>query len=496
MCLATGLVIFRAAGPMFFAGAFNSDQAITGLMAPHLVEGRALPVFTYGQNYQLAVQAWMAAPLFKLFGPSVFLLRLPLLLANLALAVLLIRLLRRELGLRPWMSLLVATPFVLAPPGTSMQFLEPSGGTIEPLLLVPVLWLLQRHPLRFGTVLAIGFLQRVFTIYALGALVLVQIADGSFFSRATLRRHLRSAIAFAAVLQTVALVRLRAGSDYGPSSPAALVELPTSLSGATASNVNEALGRFCWDPGLLPQRIISLLGDHLATMFGGRRMPLADLVVEVSGQQGVDGLWLLVGGVLALVIARLAWLTARGDARPWRGRPQFGLYLFLTGVIAGGVLVTSRCGPLDVLTLRYSLHTVLAMTGLVGCYLVTEPARGPRRVVVAVLAVWALAGAWGHGRLLTEFVRDPPQDQNRLLARYLVDNDIRYGYADFWDAYSTVFWADEQVILTSTSVVIIKEYEWLASQHLDEAVWIYREPCEGGTRVTEVHYLCGPRPDE
>ena len=492
MCLGAGLVVFRSAAFMFFEGAFNSDQAVTGLMATHLIEGRAVPVFKYGQNYQLAVQAWMAAPLFKLFGPSEFLLRLPLLLVNVGLGALLIRLLQRELGLGARMALLVATPFLLAPPGTSMQLVEPSGGNVEPLLLVPVLWLLRRHPLTVGAILAIGFLQRVFAVYAVGALLLVELADGSLFSRATMRRHVRSGLAFAAVWQTVALVRAWAGSDFGPSSPGARVDLPALATGATASNVNEALGRFCWDPGQLPHRVAQLFGDHLATMFGGRRVQLSGLGVPSSSEQGVEGLWLLVGGALLLVIARLVWLTLHGQARPWLGRSQFGLYLFLTGVLTGGALLTSRCGSLDVLTLRYTLHTVMAVSGLVGCYLVTEPSRGPRRVLVAVLVVWALAAVWGHGRLLAEFMRDPPRDQNRALARYLVDHDIRYGYADYWDAYSTVFWAGERVILASTTVVFIKEYERLAFEHLDEAVWIYREPCEGGTQVTQVHYLCGP----
>lgn len=64
-------------------------------------------------------------------------------------------------------------------------------------------------------------------------------------------------------------------------------------------------------------------------------------------------------------------------------------------------------------------------------------------MVVSMLAVWALAAVWGHGRLLAEFVRDPPQDHNLALARHLVDHEIRYGFAYYWDAYSTVCWADE-----------------------------------------------------
>lgn len=492
LVVAAILVLLRTAVFLFFEGSFNSDQAVTGLMTTHLIEGRAFPVFKYGQDYQLAVQVWMAAPLFMLFGPSEFLLRLPLLLVNIGLATLLIQLLQRELGLRPWMALLVATPFLLAPPGTSMQLVEPSGGNVEPLLMVPLLWLLRRHPLTFGAVLAIGFLQRVFALYALGALLLVELADGSLFSRATATRYLRSAFAFAAVWQTVGLVRAVAGSDFGPSTPVARVDLPALTSVAASSNVNEALGRFCWDPGGLPHRVVQLFGDHLATMFGGRRVQLSGLGVPSASEQGLDGLWLLVGGVLLCALARLLWRTARGQIRPWHGRPQFALYLFLTGVLTVGALLTSRCGSLDIHTLRYTLHTLLAVVGLVGGFLATESSPGARRLVVAVLTVWTLAAAWGHGRLLAEFRRDPPQDYNRVLAEYLVEHDIRYGFADYWDAYSTVFWADEQVILASTTVVFIKEYEQLALDHLDEAVWIYREPCDGGLRITEIHYMCGP----
>jgi hypothetical protein len=135
--VAAVLVVLRTAVFLFFEGSFNSDQAVTGLTTTHLIEGRAFPVFKYGQDYQLAVQVWMAAPLFILFGPSEFLLRLPLLVVNIGLATLLIQLLQREFGLRPWMALLVASPFLLAPPGTSMRLIEPSGGNVEPLLMVP-----------------------------------------------------------------------------------------------------------------------------------------------------------------------------------------------------------------------------------------------------------------------------------------------------------------------------------------------------------------------
>jgi hypothetical protein len=190
-------------------------------------------------------------------------------------------------------------------------------------------------------VLAVGFQQRVFAVYALGALLLVELADGSLFSRATATRYLRSAFAFAAVWQSVGLVRAVAGSDFGPSSPIAHVDLPVLTPTAASSNVSEALGRFCWDPGGLPQRMVQLLGDHLAIMFGGRSVQLSGLGVPSASDSGIDGLWLLIGGVFLGALARLLWRTAHGQIRPWRGRPQFALYLFLTGVLTVGALLTS-----------------------------------------------------------------------------------------------------------------------------------------------------------
>ena len=49
---------------------FDSDQAVFGLMAKHLIEGRAFPLFLYGQTYLLAVDAWAAVPMFLVLGPT------------------------------------------------------------------------------------------------------------------------------------------------------------------------------------------------------------------------------------------------------------------------------------------------------------------------------------------------------------------------------------------------------------------------------------------
>lgn len=57
----------------------NSDESTMGLAAMHIAEGRELPVFFYGQHYMGTIDAYLAAPLFVAFGPSIVALRLPML---------------------------------------------------------------------------------------------------------------------------------------------------------------------------------------------------------------------------------------------------------------------------------------------------------------------------------------------------------------------------------------------------------------------------------
>jgi len=491
--IATALVLLRSAIFVFFDAVFDSDQAIVGLMAKHLGEGRALPIFTYGQDYQLAIEAWLAAPLFWLFGPSVLALKLPILVINIGLALLLIALLERDMGVRPSIGLLVASLFILTPPGTAIYFLEASGGQVEPLFAVLLLWVTRHRPLTFGTILAFGFLQRVFTAYALGALVLIEIFDRSLFSAAGIQRKIKAAVAFTAVWQIVGLVRGQAGSAWGPATSGAYAGLPVPTSDGAALNVGFLLERFCFDAVSLPQSLASFAGPFLSTMFGGHREPLVDLAVPNSGTQGVDGLWWLLGGALVLALGRVVWTAARSELRPWHPRAQFATYLVLVGAQSSLVYVVSQCGQISAMTMRYTLITVLGAIGIIAYHALVETSRPLRRLTLGVVAIWAVVSLWGHTRLLAEFLRDPPVNNRQQLADYLVANDIRYGYADFWDVYSTVFFADEAVILSSTSVWFIQEYEWLVQNHRDEAVWILREPCDGGTRVTDAHYVCPPR---
>jgi hypothetical protein len=113
---------------------FDSDQAIIGLMAKHLAEGRAFPLFFYGQSYMLGVESWFAAPFFWVGGPTVASLRVAMVALNLAAATLMITWLWKSAGLRPLLGLVASLFFVIAPPFTSALLVEAQGGSIEPFI--------------------------------------------------------------------------------------------------------------------------------------------------------------------------------------------------------------------------------------------------------------------------------------------------------------------------------------------------------------------------
>ncbi|NUT34832.1 MAG: hypothetical protein HOV79_17385 [Hamadaea sp.] len=55
----------------------NSDEATIGLAALHIWRGEDFPVYFYGQHYMGTIEAYLAAPLVGLLGPTTLALRLP-----------------------------------------------------------------------------------------------------------------------------------------------------------------------------------------------------------------------------------------------------------------------------------------------------------------------------------------------------------------------------------------------------------------------------------
>ncbi|MEV0006105.1 DUF423 domain-containing protein [Micromonospora sp. NPDC050980] len=108
----------------------NSDEATMGLAALHIARGDDFPVWFYGQAYMGTLEAYLAAPLVALAGPSVLVLRLPTL-ALYALFLLLSWRLTRRLGGDRWYALLVVAVLALGSDRVVKNQLIAGGGYPE-----------------------------------------------------------------------------------------------------------------------------------------------------------------------------------------------------------------------------------------------------------------------------------------------------------------------------------------------------------------------------
>jgi hypothetical protein len=457
--LAVLLVLVRAATFALVEGiVFNSDEALYGLMAKHLSEFRAFPLFSYGENYQLAVESWLTAPFFWLFGPSVLVMKLVLVLLNLTVTVTLMQLVARELKLRPALAFLAVLPFIMPTPVVAGSLMENSGSATDPLLYVAFLWALRRRPFAFGALLMFGFLHREFTIYAVPALVLVKGLDRGMWTRATAKWAAWAASGSALVWLFIDLVR-------------------RSLEGFSAVEQAEMLvNHVCWVPAELSARVGHVFTVVLPTLVGSVGLRLHDFSMRNAAVTGGFALvgW-AVAGAMVLMLARLAWTLRRAER--W---PGFGLFLALVGCFALAAYPLS-CNLVFGLppVVRYVHLALFLPIGCFAAFMACERSKYLRTAVVGVFLLWGSVNLVDNlGVMRTAYV-NPEPDPHRELTDYLVSHQIRYARAGFWDAYIVDFLSGERVIVDSIYPFRIPEYRRLVEQHATEAVNIVRMPCQG-----------------
>ncbi|MEV6367710.1 hypothetical protein AB0L86_12540 [Micromonospora musae] len=121
---------YRLALLAFDAPETNSDEATMGLAALHIARGQDFPVWFYGQSYMGTLEAYLAAPVLALTGPSVFGLRLVTVALYAAFALLAWRLTLRLTGDR-WFALLVVVLLALGSDRIVKNQLIAGGGYPE-----------------------------------------------------------------------------------------------------------------------------------------------------------------------------------------------------------------------------------------------------------------------------------------------------------------------------------------------------------------------------
>ncbi|WP_410812020.1 ArnT family glycosyltransferase [Micromonospora sp. 067-2] len=132
-------IAYRLVLTLYTVPVSNSDEATFGLAALHIGQGRAHPVFLYGQHYMGMLESYLAAPLVALTGPSWPVLRLPMLALYAVFLYLIHRLTRRLCA--PWFATLVVGLLALGPERVVRDQLSVVGGRpeVKPAVLLMLL---------------------------------------------------------------------------------------------------------------------------------------------------------------------------------------------------------------------------------------------------------------------------------------------------------------------------------------------------------------------
>lgn len=415
--------------PLLNARSTNSDAAIVGLQAMHVLRGELSP-FLWGSGYQTSADAFVAAGFFAIAGPTPFALMLSALTLHVFATWLVFATLRRAFD--PWTSLLLSLPLVFTPSSIHTYALYPPRQ-LSITLAIAALWAIdgavhhRKQPSRW---LALGGL-----LYGLAVsadpypMVLAPIVLG-YGMLVALERPSRRVppfgIALLAGLVPFALVHRAAGARSGP------MGLTTSV----LSHNWDLLVRECL-PWALSYKV------HYARNvmdYHPWEAPIAVQAVQITGA--------IV--VAAIVATGLSAVFVRTIPAPIR---RLGFIGAMTYPVAIGAFLVSVM-VMDHFSMRYLavLTSMLPFASMPAAWLL-----GGRRfaVVIAPHLVAAALGGWvGYGpfvRGAVPVLETPELRDDYALFDLLRARGITYAEADYWASYRLTFLFGERIVVVPTN---------------------------------------------
>ncbi len=413
------------------AGAFtfHSDEAIVGLMARHMLQGREFPIFFYGQAYMGSLDAICVAAGFALFGESVHTIRLVQAVLYLGVVASTFWLGWRLSG-RRWVASLAGLMVAVPPAVLTLYTAVSLGGYNETLILGNLILVFSYEAAHthadsrwrwalLGALAGLGWwVNGLIIIYWAPAALLMM-------RRFALRRVPRYLLAF-----VFAMVLSAPWWQYN------------------FSHNNAAIEVFIGNPGggfnVIPpaHRLIGLvfLGFPAVT---GTRYPW---------EQGYFALPVAVVGGMFYAALRLWWIRQR---RPVLRPDARGLLLGLLGLFCL-VFVGSAFGADP--TGRYFLPLAAPLAVLAAAAL--DDLRAARRTLahglaVGLLSFYLLGNAVAAVRRPPGFTPqfDPithiPRGHDQELIDFLLANGLTRGYGSYWVVYRLAFLSGEKIVLSA-----------------------------------------------
>lgn len=428
LAILSASILFRLP-PLINAPGTNSDAAIVGLQAMHILRGE-WSWFLLGSGYQTSVDALVAAIFFALTGPSPFWLMASTLLGHIVLTWLVFSTLRRKLS--PWLAALVVLPLVFAPDPVHTYVLYPPRQASLTLVFLSF-WLLDRA----------ASARRPLAAFGLGAAVAALACFADPY-----------ALLF---LPGVGLHLLLAAMDGAPPRPLLLRRIGAGLVGLVVGfgpywllthSKGASRGQTSLSTALIPHNLDLLRNDCLPWLLSTKVFAAKHMSDYAPWETGAPYHGFQLVAALLLVLGLLSGgLLFFRRSLPWETRRIGAVGLVMVAVTLGGFLVSPMV--MDHFSSRY-----LAAILLCAPFALTPAARLLKwehfTIAIAPYLVSAAVSGWVSYAPFGLGVH-PSIAVDRRLGEMLRERGIRYAEADYWASYRLTFFFREDPVIVPTN---------------------------------------------
>lgn len=426
---------------------WSSDQAVVGLMARHILEGRGHPVFYYGATYAGSLEAHGVAAVFAVFGATRAAFAGAMAALALAIAGGTALVARRAFGPRP---ALVALSYLAVPPFFFLYKALTSDGAYDSVALVAIGHLL--------AALAIEERAASGTSLLVPVTLLGFVAGLGFWVTPVCLPLTAAAVAWVAGRR---LVRLRAVRPFAAG--AALGALPWLVWNARHgwASLRAAEAGLADFPGFFAN-VKSFVTVSLPILAGAAR-PNHE---PGSPEEPFPGASVLAPLVLLLLLVP-AFSRLRRD-------PRIALLVLTLCAVTGAALLSQRFSPAEPRYFMAAYVLVPPLLGVAAEWWLAAPRRARVALAAALLLlvthVGGYARAYVHGPVVNDAQVTGPLDE---LAAALKSLGVRRAWASYWTSYRLAFETGEEILaspLAAEDVVRLPGYAAAVKAAPDAAV--------------------------